>query len=174
MFPDEIKVQFGAEGSKPQAISRILHFHRLRTCACWRSSRIAGLGSAAITPSMAGDHVTLVGNPWPRRHSHAERRQRRPPEQRGANQGRRISIRSTPPSTPGWSGGPVIDSNGKVVAVVAMKADDNDVPEIRGAMGKLDEGFRGRIGRTSYNVGLTYGIPAAALAARAGRPGAAL
>jgi len=49
------------------------------------------------------------------------------------------------------------------VAIVAMKAKDPIVTEIRGAMGKLDEQFRARIGRTAYQVGLTYGIPASAL-----------
>ena len=64
---------------------------------------------------------------------------------------------------PGWSGGPVLDAEGKVVAIVAMKAADMAVAEIRGSMGKLDQDFRTRIGRTAYNVGLTYGIPSAAL-----------
>ena len=64
---------------------------------------------------------------------------------------------------PGWSGGPVLDAEGKVVAVVAMKANDKAVAELRGSMSKLDQGFHTRIGRTAYNVGLTYGIPASAL-----------
>jgi hypothetical protein len=64
---------------------------------------------------------------------------------------------------PGWSGGPVLDAEGKVVAIVAMKASDNTVAALRGSMGKLDQDFRARIGRTAYNVGLTYGIPAVAL-----------
>ena len=72
---------------------------------------------------------------------------------------------------PGWSGGPVLDAEGKVVAIVAMKADDQVVAEIRGSMGKLDQDFRTRIGRTAYNVGLTYGIPAGALAEHSQGPG---
>ena len=64
---------------------------------------------------------------------------------------------------PGWSGGPVLDNEGKVVAIVAMKAADKAVAELRSSMSRLDQDFRSRIGRTTYNVGLTYGIPASAL-----------
>jgi hypothetical protein len=64
---------------------------------------------------------------------------------------------------PGWSGGPVIDAEGRVIAVVAMKVADKAVDDIRGAMGRLDQDFRLRVGKMGYKVGITYGIPVSTL-----------
>jgi hypothetical protein len=63
---------------------------------------------------------------------------------------------------PGASGGPVLDLSGKVIAVIAMKADDKVVAEIRDAMRKLDDNFRTAAG--AAQGGITYGIPGSALA----------
>jgi hypothetical protein len=65
---------------------------------------------------------------------------------------------------PGWSRGPVLDGDGRLIAVVAKKAKDFAVMEIRNAMEKMDEGLRTRARRgVMHNTGLTYGIPAGIL-----------
>ena len=63
---------------------------------------------------------------------------------------------------PGWSGGPVLDTEGRVIAVVAMKANDVTVAEIRGTMRKLDDAFHAA--KNDVDSGIAYGIPGSALA----------
>jgi S1-C subfamily serine protease len=166
VFPDEMKVRFGLENSKPQPIARILHFDRLRDlCVFELKTEAGGLPVRGEYTFAAGDRVTLVGNPA----AVGDILMRN-----AVNRGRLSSVvrikeqdfyQIEASVNPGWSGGPVLDGEGRVVAIVAMKAKDPIVTEIRGAMGKLDEQFRARIGRTAYQVGLTYGIPASALGA---------
>ncbi len=164
VFADEIKVRFGTENSKSQRATRILYFDRSRDLSVIElPSELAGLtirGDYTFTP---GDRVTLVGNP-----SAGGGILLRNAVNHGRFNGL-VHIKEQDfyqieaSVNPGWSGGPVLDGEGKVVAVVAMKAADMAVAEIRSSMGKLDQDFRSRIGRTAYNVGLTYGIPAGAL-----------
>ena len=165
VFADEIKVTFGAENGKPQPAARILYFDRSRDLAVLDlPSDLAGLPIRGDYTFTVGDHVTLVGNPSAGGGILLRN---------AVNHGRLSSVvhikeqdfyQIEASVNPGWSGGPVLDADGKVVAIVAMKAADLAVAEIRGSMGKLDQEFRTRIGRTAYNVGLTYGIPAGALA----------
>jgi len=63
---------------------------------------------------------------------------------------------------PGESGGPVLDAEGRVIAVIAMKASDDAASEIRGAMRKLDDNFRAA--SAGARGGIAYGIPGSALA----------
>ena len=164
VFPDEIKVQFGTENSKVEPIARILYFDRLRDlCVIELQSERAGLDVRGDYTFNSGDRVSLVGNPSAGGGILMRN---------AVNYGRLSSVVHIKEQdfyqidvsvNPGWSGGPVLDAEGKVVAIVAMKAADKAVTEIRGAMGKLDQDFHARIGRTPYQVGLTYGIPAGAL-----------
>jgi S1-C subfamily serine protease len=165
VFPDEIKVEFGTEGGKAQPITRILYFDRSRDlCVIEMKTDLAGLPVRDDYTFHAGDRVTLVGNPSAGGGIVMRN---------AVNQGRFSNVvhikqqdfyQIEASVNPGWSGGPVLDAEGKVVAIVAMKANDRIVTLIRGAEQKLDQDFRTRIGRTAYNVGLTYGIPASALA----------
>ncbi|MDD4268700.1 MAG: trypsin-like peptidase domain-containing protein [Pirellulales bacterium] len=62
----------------------------------------------------------------------------------------------------GSSGGPAINYDGAVVAVIAMKATDRGETEIRHALRRLDDGFVARFG--SFNrQGIAFGIPVADL-----------
>ena len=164
VFADEIKVRFGTENGKPQPAARILYFDRLRDLAVIElHSELAGLPVRGDYTFTAGDRVTLVGNPSAGGGILMRN---------AVNHGRFSGVvhikeqdfyQIDASVNPGWSGGPVLDAEGKVVAIVAMKASDKAVAELRSSMGKLDQDFRTRIGRTAYNVGLTYGIPAGAL-----------
>jgi hypothetical protein len=164
VFPDEIKVQFGGEGCKPQQVTRILYFDRSRDlCIVEVPAEQAGLPVRDDYKFISGERVTLVGNPSAGGGILMRN---------AVNQGRFSSLvhikehdfyQIDASVNPGWSGGPVLDAQGKVVAIVAMKAAEGAVLDIRGAMGRLDQDFRSRIGRTTYRVGLTYGIPASAL-----------
>jgi S1-C subfamily serine protease len=167
-FPDEIKVQFGAENSTPQPIARILHYDRARDLCVMEvpSCALPGLPVRGDYELHSGDQVTLLGNPSASSNSDILVRN-------AVNHGKLANMvqiehqgfyQIEASVNPGWSGGPVLDADGRVVAVVARKANDRAVTEIREAMKKLDEGFRGRVGLQSYNVGLTYGIPASAVA----------
>jgi S1-C subfamily serine protease/DNA-directed RNA polymerase subunit RPC12/RpoP len=163
-FPDEIKVQFGTDNGKPQPIARILYFDRSRDlCILEVRSELAGLPVRGDYKFNPGDRVTLVGNPSAGSGILVRN---------AVNRGRLGSVvhienqdfyQIEARVNPGWSGGPVLDADGKVIAVVAMKASDKAVTAIRSEMSKLDQDYRARIGRTAYNVGLTYGIPAGAL-----------
>ena len=165
VFADEIKVRFGtAENGKPQRAARILYFDRSRDLSLVElPSESAGLPVRGDYTFNSGDRVTLVGNP-----SAGGGILMRNAVNHGRFSGL-VHIKEQDfyqieaSVNPGWSGGPVLDAEGKVVAIVAMKAADMAVAELRGSMGKLDQDFRTRIGRTAYNVGLTYGIPARAL-----------
>jgi S1-C subfamily serine protease len=164
-FADEIKVQFGTE-TKPLPISRIVHYDRGRDlCVMEVPSTLAYLAVRGDYTFRAGDRAMLLGNPSTGADHMLVRN--------AVAHGRLGSVVHMHEQdfyqidalvNPGWSGGPVLDNEGKVIAVVARKANDRIVTEIRGAMARLDENFRARIGRPSYNVGITYGIPAAALA----------
>ena len=163
-FPDEIKVQLGTESGKPQPITRIVYFDRVRDlCIIEMQSDVAGLQVRDDYTFHPNDRVTLVGNPSAGGGIVMRN---------AVNHGRLSSLVHIKNEdfyqievmvNPGWSGGPVLDAEGKVVAIVAMKADDRAVTLIRGAEQKLDQDFRTRIGRTTYGVGLTFGIPASAL-----------
>jgi S1-C subfamily serine protease len=165
VFADEIKVRFGTENSKPQPVARILYFDRPRDLCVLelKQSELAGLPVRGDYAFNSGDRVTLVGNPTAGGGILMRN---------AVNHGRFSGVvrikeqdfyQIDASVNPGWSGGPVLDDEGRVVAIVAMKAADKAVTELRGAMGKLDQEFRTRIGRTGYNIGLTYGIPAGAL-----------
>jgi S1-C subfamily serine protease len=164
VFADEIKVRFGTEKSKSQPAVRILYFDRARDLAVLElQSGMPGLPVRGDYSFTSGDQVTLVGNPT----AGGDILMRN-----AVNHGRfngMVHIKGQDfyqieaSVNPGWSGGPVLDAEGKVVAIVAMKAADRVVAELRGSMTKLDQDFSARIGRTIYNVGLTYGIPASDL-----------
>lgn len=164
-FPEEIRVQTGEENSAAQQIARMLYFNQSRDlCLMEVPTKAPGLKVRGDYVLRAGKTVTLLGNP----------------SVRGGilmrnvvNRGRLSSLvriegqdyyQIEATVNPGCSGGPVLDAEHRVIAVVAMKADDKAVAEIRNAMGKLDEGFRSRLGSAEYGAGLTYGIPASALA----------
>ncbi len=164
-FADEIKVRLGTEGTKPQPVTRILYFDRSRDLCVveLKQSDLAGLPVRGDYRFVSGDRVTLVGNP-----SAGGGILLRNAVNRGRFNGlvhikQQDFYQIEASVNPGWSGGPVLDTEGKVVAIVAMKAADEAVAELRGSMGRLDQDFRTRIGYTAYNVGLTYGIPAAEL-----------
>lgn len=165
VFADEIKVQCGAAYGQPQPISKIVYYDRLRDlCLLEQLSDLTGLAVRGDYAFRSGDPVTLVGNPAARGGILMRN---------AVNAGQLSSMvrirgqdfyQIDASVNPGWSGGPVIDAQGQVLAVVALKADDKIVAEIRGTMGKLDEGLRDGTVHASYDVRLTYGIPAGALA----------
>ncbi|MCL4678129.1 MAG: S1C family serine protease [Alphaproteobacteria bacterium] len=63
---------------------------------------------------------------------------------------------------PGSSGGPVLNHDGELVAVVAMKATDRGADEIRSALKQLDDSFRAHFDPYSRK-GIAFGVPASAL-----------
>jgi S1-C subfamily serine protease len=63
---------------------------------------------------------------------------------------------------PGNSGGPALDYDGVVVAVIAMKATDRGETEIRQALRKYGDSFAGRFGSVAQR-GIGFGIPVADL-----------
>ncbi|MHB8900394.1 MAG: S1C family serine protease [Thermoguttaceae bacterium] len=63
---------------------------------------------------------------------------------------------------PGSSGGPAINYEGAVVAVIAMKATERGETEIRQALRKLDDSFAGSVGSVGQK-GIAFGIPVADL-----------
>jgi len=58
----------------------------------------------------------------------------------------------------GSSGGPALNEEGAVVAVIAMKATEQGEGEIRQALSELDSTFSGRLGSTEGR-GIAFGIP---------------
>jgi hypothetical protein len=161
VFADEIKVRFGTDTSKPLPVKRILYFDRSRDlCVMELPSEMPGLKVRGDYKFNSGDRVTLVGNPTAGGGILIRN---------AVNHGRFNGVVHAKEQdfyqidatvNPGWSGGPVLDAEGSVVAIVAMKADDRAVAALRGSMSVLDQEFHSRIGHTAYNVGLTYGIPA--------------
>jgi S1-C subfamily serine protease len=172
VFPDEIKVRLGTETGKPQPIARVVYFDRARDLSILElKSDPPGLPIRDDYVFHVGDRVTLIGNPSAGGGIVMRN---------AVNHGRLSSVvhiknedfyQIEATVNPGWSGGPVLDPQGKVIAVVAMKADDRAVTLIRGAEQKLDQGFRTRVGRTAYGTGLTFGIPASALGSVLNDPG---
>lgn len=63
---------------------------------------------------------------------------------------------------PGSSGGPVLNSEGKLIAVVAMKATDEGEKEIREALKQLDDAFAAQF-KQSGRKGIVYGVPVSAV-----------
>lgn len=59
---------------------------------------------------------------------------------------------------PGSSGGPAMNYDGAVVAVIAMKATEQGESEIRQALRGLDDSFAGRFGAVAQK-GIAFGIP---------------
>jgi S1-C subfamily serine protease len=59
---------------------------------------------------------------------------------------------------PGSSGGPALNYEGAVVAVIAMKATERGETEIREALKQLDDSFSRRFG-SSTGKGIAFGIP---------------
>ncbi len=142
-FPDEIHVQFGTDNGKPQPITRILYLDRARDlCILEVRSELTGLPVRGDYKFHPGDRVTLVGNP-----SAGSGILVRNAVNRG-RLGNVVHIESQDfyqieaRVNPGWSGGPVLDADGKVIAVVAMKAADRAVTGIRSEMSKLDQDYR--------------------------------
>jgi V8-like Glu-specific endopeptidase len=163
-FPEEIKVQFGTENKRPRRITRILHFDRKRDlCLIEVEAGLPPLPVRGDYLMRPGDPVVLMGNPSVRGGILLRN---------ASNHGRLCALARIDGQdfyqidasvNPGWSGGPVLDAEGKVVAIVAMKVNDDVVAEIRRAMRRLDEGVQpDREGRGV--TGITYGIPASALA----------
>jgi hypothetical protein len=163
-FPDEISVKHGKENDAAQRITRVLYFDRARDlCLMEGEMDLKPLAVRSNYVLQPEDPVVLMGNP----------------SLKGAILMRNVTHRGKLRTlvhiegqdlyhidadvNPGWSGGPVLDDDGKVIAVVVMKADDAVVAEIRGAMQKLDDDFRAG-GAGAVKGGITYGIPASTLA----------
>ncbi len=162
-FPDEIKVKHGGENNAAERISRVLHFDRDRDlCLLEGDMDLTALPVRSDYELKPGDPAVLMGNP----------------SVRGGILMRNVTNRGKLRTlvhiegqdlyhidadvNPGWSGGPILDMEGRVIAVVVMKANDNAAAEIRSAMRKMDDSFRAA--NTSTHGGITYGIPASALA----------
>lgn len=163
-FPDEIKVKYGRENQPAQRISRVVYIDRARDlCLLQGEMDIKELSVRSDYELKAGDPVVLMGNP----------------SVRGGILMRNVTNRGKMRTlvhiegqdlyhidaevNPGWSGGPVLDMEGQVVAIVVMKANDSATAEIRANMRKMDEDFR-EASPSSLEGGITYGIPASSLA----------
>jgi S1-C subfamily serine protease len=163
-FPDEIKVKYGKENQPAERISRVVYIDRAKDlCLLQGEMDIKPLQVRGDYELKAGDPVVLMGNP----------------SVRGGILMRNVTNRGKMRSlvhiegqdlyhidaevNPGWSGGPVIDMEGQVVAIVVMKANDNATTEIRANMRKMDQDFR-EANTSSLEGGITYGIPASSLA----------
>jgi S1-C subfamily serine protease len=163
-FPDEINVQFGAENTPPCRVSQILHFDRMRDLCLLEVD--VGLPPLPIRGDYLlhpGDPVVLVGNPSVKGGMLLRN---------AVNQGKLVTVMRVDGQdvyqidvtvNPGWSGGPVLDAEGKVIAVVAMKVNDESVAEVRTALERLDDNYRARAGNGTA-TGITLSIPASALA----------
>lgn len=163
-FPDEINVQFGAENTPPCRVSRILHFDRTRDLCLLEVD--VGLPPLPIRGDYLlhpGAPVVLVGNPSVKGGMLLRN---------AVNQGKLVTVMRVDGQdvyqidvtvNPGWSGGPVLDAEGKVIAVVAMKVNDESVAEVRTALERLDDNYRARAGNGTA-TGITLSIPASALA----------
>jgi len=64
---------------------------------------------------------------------------------------------------PGSSGGPVLNADGELIAVVALKATKEGAGEIREAVSKLDASFATQFGQTGQRGGMAFGIPVVAV-----------
>jgi S1-C subfamily serine protease len=164
-FLDEIKVQFGTENGTPRKVRNMLYFDRTHDLALVEvDTGVAGLPVRDDYVLQAGDEAVLVGNPSVK----GEMLLRN-----AVNYGKLVAVvriegqdyyQIDADVNPGWSGGPVLDGDGRLIAVVAKKANDFAVMEIRNAMEKMDERFRTRARRgVMHTTGLTYGIPAGTL-----------
>lgn len=162
-FPDEIKVKYGRETQPAERISRVVYIDRARDlCLLQGDMDMTPLTVRSDYELKSGDPVVLMGNP----------------SVRGGILMRNVTNRGKMRSlvhiegqdlyhidadvNSGWSGGPVFDMQGQVVAIVVMKANDSVSAEIRANMGKMDEEFRDE--STATEGGITYGIPASTLA----------
>lgn len=163
-FPDEIKVQFGAENTPPSRVARILHFDRVRDlCLLEVDAVLPPLpirGDYLLHP---GDPVVLVGNPSVKGGMLLRN---------AINHGKLVTVMRLDGQdvyqidvtvNPGWSGGPVLDAEGKVIAMVAMKVNDEAVAEVRSSLARLDDNYRTRTDSATA-TGITLSIPASALA----------
>lgn len=163
-YPDEIIVKSGDENQSPRRIRRLLHFDPQRDlCLMEVDLEAKPLPVRSDYQLHPGDAVSLLGNP----------------SVKGGIVMRNVSNHGIlrklvhldgqdlyhidADINPGWSGGPVLDAEGCVLAVVVMKANDDAVAEIRASMQQLDETLRQDPGSESKG-GITYGIPASALA----------
>ena len=165
-YPEEITVKFGNENNPPQRIARVLYVDPKRDL-CLLSGAHIDVPSLTVRSDyvlQAGDAVTLLGNPSVKG-GILMRNVTNPGKMRNLMhiEGQEV-YHIDADVNPGWSGGPVLDPEGRVIAVVVMKANDAAVKEIRQAMEKLDESFRTAHGSDSEG-GITYGIPGSALAA---------
>jgi S1-C subfamily serine protease len=164
-YVDEIKIHSGAENKPPKKVGRVLHMDRGRDLCLFEVELDPGLpvlkvrGDYAIR---AGEQVTLMGNPSVRGGILLRN---------ASNRGRLTALtrieghdyyQFDATVNPGWSGGPVIDARGNVIAVVAMKAKGEAVAELRSAMRQMDESCRARF-KELEATGITFGIPAGAL-----------
>ena len=162
-FPDEIKVQFGGENNPSQKISRMVYYDRPRDLAVLELD--AELKPLVVVDGYQwrpGEEVVLMGNPSVPGGMLMRN---------ATNHGRlssRVRIEGQDfyqidaSVNPGWSGGPIVDAQGRVIAVVAMKSNDEVANNIRRAMTRLDENYRAD--SRARMLGLTYGIPGATLA----------
>ena len=164
-FPDEIRVQFGTETGSPRKINSVLYFDRVRDlCLIEVETGVPPLtlrGDYSLHP---GDRVALVGNPAVKGGMLLRN---------AVNHGKLVSVvrmeghqdyyQIDAVVDSGWSGGPVLDDEGRVIGVVAMKATDSAAAEIRRDHRRLDESFRQRNAKP-VSTGLSYGIPGAVLA----------
>jgi len=165
-FPDEIKVQFGDEGNPPRRITRLLFFDRKKDlCLLEGEMNLKSLPVRSDYVLRPGDSVTLMGNPSVEggilmRNAICQGTLRSLVRIEG-----RDLYHIDANVNPGWSGGPVLDADGAVIAVVAMKAGDDAAEEIRKAMRKLDDQFRAADAADASTAGgIAYGIPGSILA----------
>jgi S1-C subfamily serine protease len=162
-FPDEITVRCGDENSTSQRISRLLYIDRARDlCLLEGKMDLKPLTVRSDYTLTAGDNVVLMGNPSVRggivmRNATSQGTLRTLMHIEGQD-----LYHIDANVNPGWSGGPVLDNEGRVIAIVVMKANDEVATEIRDAMRKLDDSFRGV--EDPGDSGITYGIPGGALA----------
>lgn len=162
-FPEEIKIRHGKENTAPRRIARVLHFDSARDlCLMEGDMDLKALEVRADYVLRPGDPVVLLGNPSVKGGILMRNVTHRGRLRTLVHADGQDLYHIDADVNPGWSGGPVLDDRGRVIAVVVMKASDDAVGEIRSAMRKLDDSFRAAGDGTGG--GIAYGIPASALA----------
>jgi hypothetical protein len=160
-FADEIQVHFPAAGEQRPRPKRILYYNEVSDlCILEFDTDWPAIPLSPTHTLEPGERVVIIGNPSLVGGMML----------RNAMSGGTLSAlmhidgydfyQIDANVNPGSSGGPVLDHNGNLVAVVAMKATDDGEVEIREALQQLDADFAERFKQTGERQqGIAFGVP---------------